>query len=1331
MALNPGDIAFVQYNADGIDNFAFVALTSIPAGEVIIFTDNGWISATNTFRTGEGIITWTAPLEGVPAGTIVVISTTPSASLGTVTEVGDLNFSADGDQIIAYQQGDSTVVLAALNNEGSSTFQSSATSSTTSALPQGLVEGESAVAIAEVDNAVYTGITTGDLATLQAALNDPGNWTGDNATNQTFTESFSVVQPTTAVELFSEDFQTFAGAGFSPTPTAGQLDSDSWRVQGLSDGAASFGGLHTTGDFARGIDINGGVSTGGIYALDTGDSNVILGVQPTADDFTPGTITLRIVNTTDSAIDNLSVGYDIFYNNDQGRSNSLDFAYSTDDLAYTNVAEAGFVTATTADVLGFQSINRTVTLTGLSILPGAEFYLQWQSNDIGGSGSRDEIGIDNITVTTQAGSIGSTLAIAPEDAVKAEGNIGTTVLTFTVTRSGNTTGTATVDYIVSGNASGADFVGSVLPSGTVEFATNETSKTITIEVSGDTEVEPDETFAVNLVNAENATIATASATGIIQNDDIAITKIHEIQGNLSTQLPNTSNSGAHDDRSPLVGQTVTIEGIVTADMQAGNQLRGFFVQEEIADQDNNASTSEGIFIFTGNNPPLDVQEGQKIRITGTVSEFFGMTQLSATTTGSITLIDGGNNLSEVPATVIDLPATGDIDDYYEQFEGMRVQFSDKLVVSEYFELARYGQIVLTEGDRPFQYTHIDDTPTVEEYAAFLDNLERSRIILDDDDNIQNSPLPNGTFSYPQPSGFGVGTQGENYFRGGDSITGLTGVLHWSFAGQSGTDAWRIRPTEASPIRFEVENDRPTSAPEVGGNLKVANFNVLNYFTTIDTTGGNNSPRGADSVDEFNRQNEKLVLALQGLDADIFGLVEIENNGTAVQELVNRLNAVVGAGTYSYIDTGVVGTDAITVAMIYKTAVVQPKGAAAILDSAAFTDPNGTGLQRNRPAIAQTFEVIAPQHPDAGSVFNVVVNHFKSKGAGGASGADLDQNDGQGAWNSTRTAAADYLVNTWLPTDPTGQGDADYLIIGDLNAYRGESPITTIKNAGYTDLIQAFGGDNAYSYVFDGQLGYLDHALANSSLTAQVTGVAEWHINADEVPVFDYNNAIDDGAGEASFEAKPTGNPLYEANPFRTSDHDPVLIGLNLTPTLTEKSCLGNGADTFVGSVNNNVVYGGNGNDQISGGAAGNDKLYGDNGNDVLDGGIGSDQLFGGRGNDILRGGFGSDRLTGDQGDDQLFGDAGDDILNGDQGNDILTGGLGKDKFVLSANGGQDIITDFEDGHDFIALSGTLRFSHLSVVGSGSTTLIQLRNTTLASLAGVDASVITADDFVLA
>merc|ERR1712226_21741 len=257
---------------------------------------------------------------------------------------------------------------------------------------------------------------------------------------------------------------------------------------------------------------------------------------------------------------------------------------------------------------------------------------------------------------------------------------------------------------------------------------------------------------------------------------------------------------------------------------------------------------------------------------------------------------------------------------------------------------------------------------------------------------------------------------------------------------------------------------------------------------------------------------------------------------ATIDLVNGLNDVVGAGTYDYVATGSIGSDQIKCAFIYKPATVSLVGDFAILDSSVdpiFID------DKNRPALVQTFEEIA-----TGEKLTVAVNHFKSKGSSCATIGDPDQSDGQANCAQTRADAATALAN-FLATDPTGSGDSDFLIIGDLTAYKKEDAITNLVNAGYTDLALFFEGPTAYSYLFEGQLGYLDYALANSALLPQVTGVSEWHINADEPPLFDYNDCSLDG-NEASFRRESCANgDLFAADALRSSDHDPVVIGLSL------------------------------------------------------------------------------------------------------------------------------------------------------------------------------------------
>jgi hypothetical protein len=194
------------------------------------------------------------------------------------------------------------------------------------------------------------------------------------------------------------DFVGFAGAGFSSTPGSGQLDSDIWRIKGMSDGDGTYGGTHTAGDFTRGSS-SGGVNTGGVYAFDVGGGDRILGVQPGETDFTPGTFTLRIQNTTGATLADIYVAYEIWTRNDQPRANSLHFSYSTDDTTYTSVSALDYATPAAADSSPTWVLtNRSATITGVNLPNNAYIYLQWTGNDVSGSDNRDEYGIDDIEV---------------------------------------------------------------------------------------------------------------------------------------------------------------------------------------------------------------------------------------------------------------------------------------------------------------------------------------------------------------------------------------------------------------------------------------------------------------------------------------------------------------------------------------------------------------------------------------------------------------------------------------------------------------------------------------------------------------------------------------------------------------------------------------------------------------------------------------------------------------------------------------------------------------------------------------------------------------------
>lgn len=598
---------------------------------------------------------------------------------------------------------------------------------------------------------------------------------------------------------------------------------------------------------------------------------------------------------------------------------------------------------------------------------------------------------------------------------------------------------------------------------------------------------------------------------------LVIANIHDIQG-----TTDTVNAG-----------TYTVEAIVVGDFQGNaniDELSGFFIQEEDADVDADPLTSEGIFVYC-DTCPTAVAVGNLVQVTGTASDFSGMSQISATGSGDITVISSGNILP-TPATV-DLPIVGDIDAAYEAVEGMLVTFTDTLTVSEYFQLSRFGEVVLYEGERPRQFTETN-MPDATGLTNYLAELDSRRVILDDNANGSNVALFNNIPVYHPVPGF----SNSNYFRGGDTITNLTGTLQYTFGD------WHVRPVpEAFSYAFTEANPRPTRPNSVGGTLTVASFNVLNYFTTLDagsnTCGpGNDGCRGAHSAVELQQQTDKIVAAICTIDADIVGLIEIENNATAsLQALVDALNAETGCGPYSFVDAGVVGTDAIKVGFIYNSTTVSLNGSHAVLDTAAFVDPRNIGDPKNRAALAQTFTEIATSES-----VTIAVNHLKSKGSGCGVGDD-DETTGQGNCNGTRTDAANALA-TWLGTDPTGTGETDIMIIGDLNAYSMEDPIVALENQGYTNLIETLAPAGTYGYLFDGQVGNLDHALASTSLSNRVTGATVWNINADEVNLLDYNDAVED-ENEQSFEAKPSALPLFSPDAYRSSDHDPVIVGLNL------------------------------------------------------------------------------------------------------------------------------------------------------------------------------------------
>lgn len=652
-------------------------------------------------------------------------------------------------------------------------------------------------------------------------------------------------------------------------------------------------------------------------------------------------------------------------------------------------------------------------------------------------------------------------------------------------------------------------------------------------------------------------------------------------GDLFTAIAAIQGAGA---RSPVTGGRVSTEGVVVGDFQGptgDGTLDGFFLQDPVGDGD--AATSDGIFVFDPDDTP-DVQEGDVVRVTGTATEFkrSGSAVETLTELTSVTVTPCGARAALPAARVLDLPQERSA---LERLEGMRVRTSDELTVTELFNL-RFGEVLLSVFGPLVQPTELL-APGDAAAAADRSNADRT-ILLDDGRSSTNL----------DPLRF---TSDADALRRGDQIAGdVEGVLSFDF------DRFRIQPT--SDPQIVERNPRPAAPGDVGGDVSVGSFNVLNYFITF----GRSEDRGAPNAAELAQQEAKIVAAINAQDAAVVGLQEIQDTSdepafgndpdAAVDRLVAALNAAAGHEKWaaSPAPQPFGNTDEIRVAQIFQPAKVSRVGA-----PVAFPDPAFVGL--GRVPIAQTYRSGTER-------FTVIANHFKSKSCGGATGADADQGDGQACYNATRVRQAEALLRFVAELERSTDDD-DVLIVGDLNAYSAEDPIRALETGGFVNLHARFEApDDRYSYVFNGRQGVLDHGLATGSLAAKATGSDLWHINADEARVEEYGGF----------------DELYTADPYRSSDHDATKIGLDddVPPT-----CNGHQA-TIVGTPGDDVIRGGNGDDVIVS-FEGDDRIYAGNGDDIVCAGTGDDTVDGGNGDDELYGGPGADTLDGGRGQNRI------------------------------------------------------------------------------------------------
>jgi uncharacterized protein len=573
-------------------------------------------------------------------------------------------------------------------------------------------------------------------------------------------------------------------------------------------------------------------------------------------------------------------------------------------------------------------------------------------------------------------------------------------------------------------------------------------------------------------------------------------------------IPTTIAIGAiqgRGDASPMIGREVVIEGVVTAliysDIGPNESPAddGWFVQDT---GDGDPATSDALFVIDQIGPPL-VQHGQRVRVRGTVVELDSGRGVTRTALQLLSVVELGKGRLPKPQRFSAPPAN------WEPYEHMRVRIDTPLTVAGTDRASKYGELRVNFGERLRTPTEVA-MPGDAANALAADNARRS-LRLDDASAAESPPrlwyLPQGL-----P-------------RTGSLLSRVEGVVDQREGG------YRLQLTAVPRIKPAPRPD----VPNVAGDLRIVAFNLENMFNGDGRGGGFPTPRGAKTAADYRAQLDRHLATIRALKPDVLALMELENDGygpdSSIAALVAAMREAGLGDDWRFIDAGEgPGTDQIRVALLYRAQRVEAVGVAATLTGGPFEN-------RSRVPLAQSFRALAGANP--GPVFTIAVNHFKSKGCGSPTGDDADQGDGQGCWNATRTDSA-RRVGAWLRSDPTRSGSDLAMIVGDLNAYGMEDPIQTLIADGWRD---AYAGvvQVPYSYVYDGQTGRLDHALLSPSLAQRLAGAVKWHSNADEPERTDRGG---NAAEEANLRRR-NDNARSVAEPWRSSDHDPLLLGFRL------------------------------------------------------------------------------------------------------------------------------------------------------------------------------------------
>lgn len=545
-----------------------------------------------------------------------------------------------------------------------------------------------------------------------------------------------------------------------------------------------------------------------------------------------------------------------------------------------------------------------------------------------------------------------------------------------------------------------------------------------------------------------------------------------------------------DDRSPLAGKTVTVEGILTLDSRTKGGFRGFYLQQADHQTDDNPLTSEALFIYTRRKAG---KPGDRLRITGTAKEYHGLTEL----TGIKNLIVCGQETLPRP-----VPLSLPWPENPETRENMRVEFRQPLTIIDNYNLARFGELTLAAEDQVIatEYQRPDRS------ATQLSRQHQLQRVLLDDGKGEQDPVP-----VPWPPG---GLEPEHTARAGGTVSNLTGVLDFRFGN------WRIQP-ESIPS-FNSANPRlPPPAHPSGDHIRVLSMNMENYFNGDGNGNGFPTSRGARTATDYREQHRRLLRALKAPDPDILALTEIENDGYGPDSAVATLARALGPDWHFIATPDSDGNDEIRNVLLYRNDRIMTMGDPSRLTSGPFQN-------RGRPPLAQVF-----QRLNGTASVRVVALHLKSKSCRGATGGNLDQNNGEGCYAQRRAASAVAITN-WLEATPAPGTAAGTLITGDFNSYARETSLEILREAGFTSMVHWFhpcqpGSCPHYTYRYKGEKGSLDYALASSELKPHILGAHTWLINADEPRAIGYKSSLD---------------PV-KSLPWRSSDHNPVITDIRL------------------------------------------------------------------------------------------------------------------------------------------------------------------------------------------